>query len=321
MFFIKLDDTFPDHPKVASAGPLASWLYVCGLSYCHRMLTDGFIPSGVVKRLADLDDPAAQADRLVCVGLWDACDGGYQVHDYLEYQQSKAHIEAVSRIRAEVGSRGGKQKASNLLERSYNQPASKTLAKSKQNSSRLQTTDIDKDGERNTARAPAREGSAPAVAASSSDTPYALFEALCEVMDAEPGTLAPALKKKQLGIGKRLLEQGYGQDKVRACLDYLKSQTWRTSTIDLGTVEHEIGKWELNGMPALANSPARASPSGKPTKLDIIRDGLGFTTGDHQDDRNGAGSGYGPLVPDVAASGRVLGHGGRAPLALPRGDG
>jgi hypothetical protein len=108
-------------------------------------------------------------------------------------------------------------------------------------------------------RAGARVGVRADEAVAGAETPYGLFEVLCEVMEADPAALAPSLKRKQLGIGKRLLEQGYGEAKVRACLLFLRSQAWRTSTIDLATVETEIGKWELNGMPATAS--ARASPA------------------------------------------------------------
>ena len=45
MSWIKIDDQFADHPKVLQAGPLASWLYVCGLTYSGRYLTDGWVPS------------------------------------------------------------------------------------------------------------------------------------------------------------------------------------------------------------------------------------------------------------------------------------
>lgn len=85
MTWVRLDDQFVDHPKVAAAGPLAAWLYVCGLTYSARYLTDGFIPASQVRRLADLPEPAALAAKLIEVGLWE-CDGdGYRVHDYLDY--------------------------------------------------------------------------------------------------------------------------------------------------------------------------------------------------------------------------------------------
>jgi hypothetical protein len=70
-----------------------------------------------------------------------------------------------------------------------------------------------------------------------------------------------------------------------------------------------------------ATVPARASPNGhKPSKLDIIRDGLNLSTG-ASSDRNGIGSGDGGPVYDVAASGHRPRDRGGADRALPRGAG
>ena len=94
MAWVKIDDQFTDHPKVVAAGPLAGWLYVCGLTYCSRYLTDGFIPEAQIRRMADIKNPAACASRLVDAGLWIRVDGGYHVHDYLEYQPSAEKVRA-----------------------------------------------------------------------------------------------------------------------------------------------------------------------------------------------------------------------------------
>src|SRR5690606_35902458 len=90
MSWVRIDDHFPDHPKIAmlgSLGPVAGWLHVAALCYCARYLTDGFIPAGQVMRLADFGPRVRATDlaeRLVAVGLWDHRDGGYSIHDYLE---------------------------------------------------------------------------------------------------------------------------------------------------------------------------------------------------------------------------------------------
>ena len=94
MPWVKLDDMFPDHPKVVSAGPVAGWLYVCGLCYCGRYLTDGYIPLHQVKKLADVDDVDELVTRLVEAQLWELCEDGYMVHDYLVYNPSRAQVMA-----------------------------------------------------------------------------------------------------------------------------------------------------------------------------------------------------------------------------------
>jgi 5-methylcytosine-specific restriction endonuclease McrA len=92
MPWVRLDDQFSDHPKILRAGPLAGWLFVCGLTYCARQLSDGFIPRSMVRRLADLDNAGELAQRLVDAGLWEACGDGFRVHDYLEYNPSAAQV-------------------------------------------------------------------------------------------------------------------------------------------------------------------------------------------------------------------------------------
>jgi hypothetical protein len=92
MTWVKLDDQFTDHPKVVAAGPLAAWLYICGLTYAARYLTDGFIPAAQVRRLADLGEPERLAERLVGVELWEREEAGYRIHDYLDFNPSAAQV-------------------------------------------------------------------------------------------------------------------------------------------------------------------------------------------------------------------------------------
>src|SRR5438132_3489500 len=93
----RLDDQFTDHPKIVAAGPLAGWLYVCGLCYASRYLTDGFIPLEVLDRLANFASYGVTvqdlADKLVGLYLWDSiATKGYQIHDFLEYHPSKKQV-------------------------------------------------------------------------------------------------------------------------------------------------------------------------------------------------------------------------------------
>lgn len=129
MPWVKIDEAMPDHPKVLSAGPLAGWLHICGLAYCNRYLTDGFVPRAMVPKLADFDGLAEQvaegdvmaayttvgpfdmAERLVACGIWRKVEGGYQIHDYLDFQPSKAEVEEARRQKQEAGRKGGKAKA------------------------------------------------------------------------------------------------------------------------------------------------------------------------------------------------------------------
>lgn len=154
MSWAKLDDNFPDHPKIVAAGPMAGWLYVCGLCFCNRFTTDGFIPETQVRRLVDLPNTDELADRLIDVGLWEQAKGGYQVHDYLEHQSSREHIETVRKARAEAGAKGGsktqsnrKQTSSKLLDGGFEHVSSKTQAEERSKKEELRSEEL-REGEK-----------------------------------------------------------------------------------------------------------------------------------------------------------------------------
>jgi hypothetical protein len=119
--WVKLDDGFVDHPKIARVGMVGAWLQIQALCYANRNLTDGFIPAGIVPSflargttrleqrtkgeltwtvgehngmqgldLHDVDWPQI----MVNAELWEPVDGGYVIHDYHDYQPTKADVEA-----------------------------------------------------------------------------------------------------------------------------------------------------------------------------------------------------------------------------------
>jgi hypothetical protein len=145
MAWVKLDDGFADHPKVAQAGPLAGWLYVKALVYCGRYLTDGFIPRAVALGLVDWDTWGVQTDKpvlnaklaraLVELGLWEEEAGGYRVHDYLDCNPSadevRARREQLLAKRREAGAKGGRAKAANASSKP-SKPLATDVANAKQ---------------------------------------------------------------------------------------------------------------------------------------------------------------------------------------------
>lgn len=96
MSWVRIDDGFPLHRKAAEVGPNGVGIFVGILGYCARNLTDGRIP----KKELSLAWPwggvqlKKVADSLVQAGLLEDIGDAYQVHDYLEYQPSRAEIEA-----------------------------------------------------------------------------------------------------------------------------------------------------------------------------------------------------------------------------------
>jgi hypothetical protein len=84
----------------------ATGLFVLALSWCGRELTDGFIPCAQIARLAGRNVPRL-VGALVAVGLWDVVDGGYQIHDFLDYNRSRTEVLAERGQRQEVRARAG----------------------------------------------------------------------------------------------------------------------------------------------------------------------------------------------------------------------
>jgi hypothetical protein len=91
MPWVRLDDHAPEHPKMLRAGPVACWLWVCGLAYCSRHLTDGEVPAEAVTALG-VPKAMDAVSRLLREGLWEEAPTGYRIHDYHTYQPSKEQV-------------------------------------------------------------------------------------------------------------------------------------------------------------------------------------------------------------------------------------
>lgn len=95
----RVDDTYYDHPKLEELEDAHEWpdrLAGAGLnslawSWCNRFLTDGKVPRATVTKLGGTVE---LADQLVRVGLWEGVAGGYQIHDFLVYNDSREQVLA-----------------------------------------------------------------------------------------------------------------------------------------------------------------------------------------------------------------------------------
>jgi hypothetical protein len=120
MPWVRLDDEMLDNGKVAEVGPLGFAMHVAAIIYCGRNLTDGKVKRSRLRSLLDFagvyvdagnddgyphdatngpgaidnPDPVRLAVLLVEVGLWERDGRDYLVHDYLDYNPSRAAVEA-----------------------------------------------------------------------------------------------------------------------------------------------------------------------------------------------------------------------------------
>ena len=101
----RLDDELIDHGKIFVAGEvigkngaaIALGFYAVGLMWCNKHLTDGFLPTAVVKSFRHVERPLAIADALAKAGLWDKNGEGFVIRDFGDHNPVAAEIKAKRR--------------------------------------------------------------------------------------------------------------------------------------------------------------------------------------------------------------------------------
>lgn len=94
MPWVRLDDRFPSHRKIDLLSDRAFRLYVSALCWSSENLTEGFIPDENVTRIAHVRSTKATAKELEERGLWERVNAGWQIHDYLDYNPTRASVQA-----------------------------------------------------------------------------------------------------------------------------------------------------------------------------------------------------------------------------------
>lgn len=98
MRYARIEENAMDHPKFIALNAGAWRLWCEGNTYCQRQLTDGFIPATAVKGFRYYS-AGAQKQLLEALvpnkgPLWERVDGGYQMHDYLDWNDSAEKVLA-----------------------------------------------------------------------------------------------------------------------------------------------------------------------------------------------------------------------------------
>lgn len=118
MGWVRISDDFYDHEKFQALTVLGDSVWIRGLAYANRNLTDGMIPARAARGLVDTSrlgiytgthsgrdaTPQDGIDELVAADLWHdeghGCTdcaqpgpGRFVIHDYLRYQPSRADVE------------------------------------------------------------------------------------------------------------------------------------------------------------------------------------------------------------------------------------
>lgn len=93
--YAKLSNEFWRSPSVMEmldTNPAALGYYVAAVSYASDNLTDGLIEERVAKH--SLHVPEDVISFLVDIGKWETVEGGWLIHNYAKWQNSREQIEA-----------------------------------------------------------------------------------------------------------------------------------------------------------------------------------------------------------------------------------
>jgi hypothetical protein len=145
--FFKLHNGFPEHPKSIELSDKAFRQLIEAWCYCSRNLNDGKLTKAQFLKLFS----AKSRKELLTVGFVGESENGYEMHDYLQHQQSAEQVENRRNTRAAAGSMGGRAKANRLASASSHakQTGSKSVA----------DKDTDKDEEAKASSMPRNRGS------------------------------------------------------------------------------------------------------------------------------------------------------------------
>jgi hypothetical protein len=113
--WLKIDDGFAEHPKIAELADRSFRLHVVAMCYAARNLTDGFINDRSLKIIAAIigtSRVSRNVDELLASGLWLRLGDGFQIKDFLEYNPS---AERVKEDRAKARDRQRRHRGRNAV--------------------------------------------------------------------------------------------------------------------------------------------------------------------------------------------------------------
>lgn len=93
MPWVRVDDSLPNHPDFVGKPDAVLALYIRGMCYANRHLTDGFLDDAVVKDLGAKPTALEVLERAKD-HRWTRVEGGWQIQQYAKKQPTRASVEA-----------------------------------------------------------------------------------------------------------------------------------------------------------------------------------------------------------------------------------
>lgn len=94
MTWLKKDDRFPEHRKIRRLTDAAYRLHDTALCYSAKDESDGFLDESDIDEMQHGKRLRKNIAALIEAGLWEVVDGGWLLHDFLDYNPSHGRQEA-----------------------------------------------------------------------------------------------------------------------------------------------------------------------------------------------------------------------------------
>lgn len=299
MAWVRLSDDFYDHPKFDKAGVLGIALFTAGLAWSNRNLTDGFIPRKTALRLLDFEDTVdavRNADRngvtnglhnddltpaiarntvqtLIDAHLWHTEEGGYRIHDYLDYQASREQIEA-----------GRKSNAARQKAWRERRKAEKQAQKTREsNTDRNGVTNSTVTGAPNPNPNPKKEEVLRTSSSSENPAPREDVERVCRHLAdriVANGSKKPTITKRWRDAARLLMDKdGRTEEQVHAAIDWSQNNTFWVSNIQsMPTLREKYDTLRLQAQREQTSNVHQLrtthQPYKNPTNQDVYDEGL-----------------------------------------------
>lgn len=152
MSWAKIDDQLHANEKFAAVSLSAVGLWTLCLSWAADRRSDGRLPVAIVRRLGG-HDTEPLASELVAAGLWNPLEGGWEIHNFLHYNPSRAEQEAnddhLSTVRSDAGRRGAEARWRTRSVEGSDGKNGKIIANGWQNDSKAQASTLATDWQDN----------------------------------------------------------------------------------------------------------------------------------------------------------------------------
>lgn len=227
MGWFKVDDQLAFHQKAVIAGNAAMGLWVRAGSWSCAQLTDGFIAKAMANAMANECD----ADALVLAGLWDEVEGGYQFHDWAEFQPSAEDEREKRKARSLAGKKGAAARWSNKTD-------GKPHGKSHGKNMRSQCPDPDPDPIKNSSSEVDKSTPRPDV--------ENLLNAFDKNMESN-GAKKPTRSKANMDALRLLIDKdGYSTEQILWIMNWAANdEFWRTNILSPAKLREKFDQLKL----------------------------------------------------------------------------